>query len=314
MPSNSEQAVNASAVTHLVLTCDESGAKGYADRDEETIGETGVFAGILTPGEILETAQQVFDATAERYTPDDGKLHITDLEPEDQKALRDEIFALIREYRLPCFYEAIHVAGFHRVHETMAEATENARAARRSRIRLSGNRPRTSSLHSALFQGLYAKVLAFCMEREKYRISLEVRTDRVDSPIVRSFEREAAALLDYGAQIERVTGYDPVTGNVVEGEIRTGNVNPEDQLPIVVEELAIKTVDDSDGLIVAADILANSLNYHFRSRPEEQKFRDLNHPEAFLGHPLSDCIDAFLDWGAFDLSDTLYPHPLNPDR
>jgi hypothetical protein len=39
-------------VHRMVLACDESGAKGYADRDEAFPGEVGVFAGILMPEEV----------------------------------------------------------------------------------------------------------------------------------------------------------------------------------------------------------------------------------------------------------------------
>jgi hypothetical protein len=34
----------------IVFACDESGAKSYADRDEQLLGEVGVFAGIMVPG------------------------------------------------------------------------------------------------------------------------------------------------------------------------------------------------------------------------------------------------------------------------
>jgi hypothetical protein len=311
---DSDDASGPLPVTHMVLACDESGAKGYADRDENTPGETGVFAGILIPEEVLETASTGFDAVARRYRPNHGKLHIADLEPQDQHALREEIFSLVRQHQLPCFYEAIHVAGFQRAYEHMAERIEQEQAARRSSIKISSNRHKPSSMHAALFQGLYAKMLAFCMERRRLHVSLEVRTDRVDSPLVKDFEREAAELLNYGAQIKRVTGFDTATQKIVESEIRIGDVGPEDQLPLVVQDLAIKVVDDSDGLVLGADILANSLDYHFRSRSDEHRFRDLNNPEAFSGHPLSDCLDAYCDWGTFDSSDTLYAHPRRPDR
>ncbi len=50
----------------IVVACDESGAKGYADRDERLPGEVGVFAGIMVPGELLESAQAQFDAIAKK--------------------------------------------------------------------------------------------------------------------------------------------------------------------------------------------------------------------------------------------------------
>lgn len=314
MPVDSDHTDGPLPVTRLVLACDESGAKGYADRDENTPGETGVFAGILISEEVLEAASPEFDAVARGYKTNDGKLHVTDLEPQHQHSLRNEIFSLVRQHQLPCFYEAIHVAGFQRAYEQMAERIKQAHATRRSSVKVSGNRHKPSSMHAALFQGLYAKVLAFCMERKRLHVSLEVRTDRVDSPLVKDFEREAAELLNCGAQIKWVTGFDTATQEIVEGEIRIGSVNPEDQLPIVVEHLAINIVDDSDGLVLAADILANSLDYHFRSRSNDHRFRDLNSREAFVGHPLDDCLDAYWDWDTSDLSDVLYAHPCNPDR
>ena len=51
----------------VVLACDESGLKGYADRDERTVGEVGVFASIMVPGELLARAQAQFDAVAQKY-------------------------------------------------------------------------------------------------------------------------------------------------------------------------------------------------------------------------------------------------------
>jgi hypothetical protein len=53
----------------IVFACDESGAKGYADRDEWLPGEVGVFAGIMVPGKLLATVQPQFDAIALRNEP-----------------------------------------------------------------------------------------------------------------------------------------------------------------------------------------------------------------------------------------------------
>jgi hypothetical protein len=100
----------ASTIQHVVLACDESGAKGYADRDEEVRGEAGVFAGIMVPGELLATAQAQFDAIAARYQTTPGKVHITDLTPAQQAQLRREMFDLIIQLRAPCFFEDAGIA------------------------------------------------------------------------------------------------------------------------------------------------------------------------------------------------------------
>jgi hypothetical protein len=100
-------------ITSVVLICDESGAKGYADKDEEFPGDVGVFAGLFASKEKFSAIQHEFNAVALRYVMEDGKLHIADLGKEEQGTLRKEMFALILKHGIPCFWEAIHVAGFH---------------------------------------------------------------------------------------------------------------------------------------------------------------------------------------------------------
>jgi hypothetical protein len=191
----------------VVLACDESGSKGYADRDEQTVGEVGVFAGIMVPGELLAGAQAQFDAVAQKYQTAPGKVHITDLTPAQQGQLRKEMFDIIEQLHLPCFFEATHVAGFHAYHRMVKALIERAKAQRRSPIKPSGQGPKPDSLHEALFFGLYGKLVAFCLERGKTLLHLEVRTDQVDAPIFKNFQTAATSLLEYGAKIQTVTGF-----------------------------------------------------------------------------------------------------------
>jgi hypothetical protein len=297
----------------VVLACDESGSKGYADRDEQTIAEVGVFAGILVPGELLVRAQSEFDAIARKYQTSPGKVHITDLTPDEQGALRNEMFALIEKLQLPCFFEAIHVAGFHVYYQSVTAMVERAKTQRRSTIKPSGNKPRPESLHEALFFGLYSKLLAFCLERGKTLLHIEVRTDQVDAPIFKNFEAAAHSLTDYGAKIQTVTGYDPETDMVVKGTMASPAVSPAVQLPITIAQLDLKRTNALDGIVLAADVLANSLAYHFRKRGSKERYRRLNRPESVEGHPLAKSLDAFSDWGSCDVSDALYAHPCDPD-
>lgn len=299
-------------LTHIVVCCDESGSKGYADRDEQTPGEVGLLAGLSAPKEVIDRIQSEFDSTVREYAGAATKLHITDLPPDQQAALRRDIFDLLRRELIPCFWEAIHVAGFHRAFQEIRAAAQQARAARRSRIKLSGQGPKPPSLHVALFEGFYSKILAYCLERERLRLHIEVRTDEVDRPIAKRFKDVAKAILDYGAKIERVTGFDPDTQGIVEGDVVIGETPEAAQVPIVVEHLELKIVNDRDGVVVAADILSNSLNYHFRNRSENDLYKPLNTPEAVASHPLVQCLDAFENWGDYELTDALYRHPQCP--
>jgi hypothetical protein len=297
----------------VVFACDESGAKGYADRDEQSPGEVGVFVGILVPNELLSDAQARFDAIAKKYETSPGKVHITDLTLTHQEQLRKEVFDLIEQLRLPCFFEATHVAGFHVYFQRLKDLIENAKLQRRSRIKLSANVPKPGSLHEALFFGLYSRLLAFCMERGKPLLHIEVRTDQVDAPIFRNFQTAAKSLLEYGAKIQTVTGYDPDTKTVLKGTVQTPAVLPAQQLPITITQLDFKRITTLDGLVLAADVLANSLSYHYRMRVKGERYRRLNKPDALEGHPLFRSLDAFRNWGTFDVSDGLYAHPCDPD-
>jgi hypothetical protein len=51
-------------ITHIVLACDESGAKGYTNQDEDFPGKTEVFAGIFAPNEYLLKVKPEFDSVA----------------------------------------------------------------------------------------------------------------------------------------------------------------------------------------------------------------------------------------------------------
>ncbi|MBM4288859.1 MAG: hypothetical protein FJ135_12105 [Deltaproteobacteria bacterium] len=79
-------------LTKIILACDESGAKGYADKDEAYPGEVGVFAGILIPEECLAEITPIFQEIYARYRPASGKLHIADLPNSSKEALRRDVY------------------------------------------------------------------------------------------------------------------------------------------------------------------------------------------------------------------------------
>lgn len=303
---------------HVVLACDESGAKGYADQEEAFPGEVGVFAGILIPQQEREAvARPRFQALCDRYRPPFGKLHVADLPAEQQAALRTDVFAAIREMNLPCFWYAIHVAGLYDWHKRQREAIETAKqfteAQRTSPPRVKRGSPREASpsLHVELFSGLYGHLIAFLLEREATATDIEIRTDQVDSLIVREFEQVARRLLSDDPVLKTVKGWDTVINKVVEGTIQVRLEIP-DSLVVApaVRSLSINTVAIEDGYILAADVLANSLNYIFKTRSQEELYRPLNGPDAIKKHPLADSLAAFRDWGTGDLvGDGLYHHP-----
>jgi len=305
--------------TNVVFACDESGAKGYADQVESYPGEVGVFAGILVPQEIEATAQPEFQAIYDLYKPATGKLHIAELPPEKQEALRQDVYAAIRKLKLPCFWYAIHVDGLNDWHLTQKNLREDAKqataAARQQPPRVKRNSPRDNpaSMHEELFAGLYAHLIAFLEERNRKEVAIEVRTDQIDSPVVKNFEALAKRLLSDDPLLTTVKGWDTVTKQIVEGaiEIRV-TLPPSMQIEAVVRELTINTVGDGDGYVLAADVLANSLNYLFKHRDQSDLYKPLNRPAAIIKHPIAHHLATFYDWGNGDLvGDRLYSHPKN---
>ncbi|PKR48445.1 hypothetical protein [Thalassospira marina] len=304
-------------LTKIVFACDESGAKGYADQTESFPGEVGVFAGILVPEECEAVARPEFQAIVDKYKPQVGKLHIADLTPEQQEALREDMYGAIRKLKLPCFWYAIHVEGLHEWHSTQSALLNNAKQTALTakpvpRVKLGSDRATLPSMHEELFAGLYGHLIAFLEERNRKKVAVEVRTDQIDTPIVKNFEAFAKRLLSDDPYLKTVTGWDTVTKTVVEGQIEIGvRIPPEMQIETVVTQLAINAVrDDDDGYVLAADVLANSLNYLFKTRSQSELYAPLNRPEAIANHPIADSLAAFLDWGSGDvMGDGLYRHP-----
>jgi hypothetical protein len=301
--------------THIIFACDESGAKGFADNDERLPGEVGVFAGILMPQEYVAQRLPPFQAVVQKYARQDGKLHIAELNPTEKEALRNDMYEAIRKSELPCFWYAIHVAGLHSWYRRSEDVHSQARKARRSQVKMGSARSNPASLHNELFSGLYSHLIAFCEERKREELYVEIRLDPVDEPIVKMFSESANSLLNIDPKTKNVTGFDPITQKVVSGSVSSKISWPDDlRINVTVRSLELKVVDDSDGLVLAADVLANSLVHLFHNRGDGEKYRALNTREAVTLHPLAKQLDSFWNWGSGDLvGDRLYRHPKDPD-
>ncbi len=303
----------------LILACDESGAKGYADNNERRPGEVGVFAGVMVAQEQLARATSMLERAVEPFRSNSGKLHITDLASGTQNSLRTAIFQAIREADLPCFWYAIHVAGFHahyrKFEQILARADEAVAAIDPApRIKTGSRRDKPELLHNALFQGLYMHLVAFIEERNPGPASIEVRTDQVDAPIAKLFGEEAKRLLDYEPHRTTVKGFDIQEEKVVEAQIEHRTDFPDAlKAATTIDCLTVMPTGDDDPLVIAADVLANSLCHLFHHREAGELYADLNRPEAILAHPLAHNLCTFWNWGGPDLiGDRLYRHPQAP--
>lgn len=292
----------------VLLVLDESGAKGYDNNEEQHQGELGVMAGFALPESKAEAFVDGLSRIVQSFATD-GKLHITDLVPEAQEALRQRLFEYFSECRALWFYEAVYVQGFHEAHGRVKQLAEEAMATRRSPVKLSLN-PTKESLHGELFLGAFGSGLALTMDYIGSSVHLKVLTDRVDAPILKIFEAQADQLLN-AEQPDRteVTGFDTEKKEIVKGAIETSVVSGHDVLGDF-SGITYEIECDDNLLTLAADVLANSVHHHLKQTQDNTPGASLNSPEAIHGHPLQHLVyGAPSAAGSVTVADTIYRHP-----
>jgi hypothetical protein len=101
---------------------------------------------------------------------------------------------------------------------------------------------------------------------------------------------------------------------VVKGTIKIeAHIPSSMEIELAVKSLEIHAVDNDDGIVLGADVIANHLNYLFKNRDVSEKYGPLNWPTAVQKHPLADHLDAFYFWGNGDsVGDAMYKHPKAP--
>lgn len=297
------------AMQRVILVIDESGAKGYSDKTESSLGELGVMAGFLIPKEFKDIASNALNEIRNKYLVD-RKLHITDLSPENQKNLRDEIFGHFKAHRIYWVYEAIHVEGFRNNAQMIKNLLDKAKAERKSQIKISQNESK-DLLHSELFLGIFGKAVAFSIDQWGEEIFLEIISDPIDAKIISAFKQKAEELLNVGETRKQITtGFDPNLKAVVSGAIEMNISDGKDLLGDFSNvKYDISTEDSS--LTLTADVLSNSVFHFLMSLQKTSAGEKLNHMATIEGHELSSLVyGAHSDDMGNYIFDIAYGHPL----
>lgn len=293
----------------VFLIIDESGAKGYADNKEQYAGEIGVMAGYIFGEEQLDTIQCSLDAIQNNYISD-GKMHITNLSPEDQLSLRHEIFNFLLKSKTPCLYEAIHSEGFHKEFQSETYRIAKIKESQKSKIRTS-NHAEKWLLHEELFQGIFGKALAWCIDNIGDEFKLAIITDRIDDTLKKRFIIMADEFLNLTKPtFLKTKGYDLDKKEKLTGSITTSIKNADDLLGDL-SKATYSINHENSSLTLAADVIANSIYHHFETRPNEDRFKDLHNKEGLSGHKLEGLFYGFSSLGSNDFSDTIFKHPNN---
>ena len=173
----------------IYLVIDESGAKGYSDNVESFEGEIGLMAGFIVPSAALKEIRSDLQAIRNRFLTTE-KVHITDLQSEQQHELREDLYQYIKDKNISCIYEAIYVQGFFDCFDDFKKKLKSTKQSIRSNIKIPDQKIK-ELLHAALFEGVFCKALAYCINNGyngKYKIN--VITDRIDQSIKKSSKKK----------------------------------------------------------------------------------------------------------------------------
>ncbi|TQL81039.1 hypothetical protein [Delftia sp. HK171] len=257
----------------MILVIDESGAKGYAKTEEKYFGEIGVMAGFLyTEQEMLEI-EGCLDIFLNPYKNDtNGKFHITDLASDAQMKLRDDIFHFIRKSKLQWFYHALYSQGFHQ-----SEFGKNR----------GGENNSQASLHATLFKAMFCISAMMSELIGIKKLNLLVKTDNIDSGVIKKFHKSAEEIIDLLMRKERNI-FRHVRGEDGKYEKKFSRVTTKTDAIPTFEEISLDIVCENSNLTILADILANSVYHHLDKAQKETPNIYLNNKETLKNHPVID--------------------------
>jgi hypothetical protein len=283
----------------IVAYIDEAGEKGFLrnlshDRDSKV----GLICCLAYPAERLDEMREAYRDGFNRFcaaAPIGEKTHITDAfrsgnEPWAAVArnVREEFFGLIRSQEVHVIYDARRLMLQREAHERMEALRAEARAAKRSTIRIS-ERPSADRVETQLIRGLTLKLDALATDLN--RSCVDLYFDEIDIELSRHYEQTIEGLRNISANSHEVKGWDPNTKQQVRGRINFSIKNAPFDLDI--KRIGkIKVVGKDDPLVLATDIVANALNHHLCKLPVETK---LNAPASIATWALGDQV-----WGVID--------------
>lgn len=281
---------------------DEAGAKGLSKNlAPQRDGEVGVLASVSVPEERLTEMRGCFEPAFKRFveaTPAGQKAHIVDaFSGEDcnwravATEVRSDFFLIIGRLEIPIVYEARRLR-VHRVsRDTKQDLSRNAKARRRSKIKVSERTDRTR-VETELMTGLALKLDALCEDVGYDQINLLM--DETD--ILDAYQAQLESVKNIGAPKTTLhTGFNSETNSVVKRQLTVQMQAPELARSLTPQYLGtLDLADKNDPLLLAADMVANSLFRHLSDLPLEHQ---LNAPSSISGWALEDRVHGCMDNG-----------------
>ena len=299
-------------MNEVFFVCDESGAKGFADKPEQAVKEIGLLAGVIVPKAAETAVRNKMAAIALKCPPSaDGKLHITGLGEADSEALRKEVFQLIKDNNLACVYSATAAEGFYASFQQLKTAEAAAAAAKPAHIVDKNPRLKPDRLHAELFHWAFGVVIAWCEKQygKEAETTVRVCTDPVEGKILQGF-RAAAAELTSGPldQTRELEFYDKAAKKPLTARIEAKFEEAEAYGPASHIKYTVQVDDEAFTLL--ADVVANSLFDHIKKKFAAGGIDDLHGAAAVEGHDLAGSVYGLNTAGGVPrLSDVVHRHP-----
>lgn len=279
--------------TDTLAFIDESGARGYSRKlTPARDHELGLVCALLFPAPRVEEFRDAFRPGYQRFLdamPDGAKLHITDAFASGNErwataahSVRSEFQGLIHSLEVPVVFEARRLAVERDAHELREDMVSRAKAVRRSPVRIP-DRPSRSTVEEQLVLGLALKLDAFCEDAR--RRGVDLMFDELDAKVAQRYDDAVNRTRNIGRSTRRVKGWNPATKSRVEGQI---SFRADAPFPLNTRFLGhLCVAGKQDPLILATDIVANSLYDHLVALPDEAY---LNRPQSIAGWELEDRV------------------------
>jgi hypothetical protein len=276
---------------------DESGEKGFV-REGFNKTDLGLIAGIaLSSKDIPEFETSVSAILSRLNTSDIGKVHSTELfNDEENRQVRDELLEFLSTTdKWLLVYEAIYPLGVYQ-NKISIDIISNKYKPNNPKVKVSKN-PQKMRIYNILLEGIIIQLNKIC--KIENSSNLVMVSDHIDTGI----HKEALKLLGYLKEKEHkntATGFNTVTNKIVSKNIFTKIKG----IDISTKRINTIKVDSTvSSMSLVADIIANTLYYHIKSKIETTETLRLNSPKSIEGYVLNNRV-AFLSDN--DVTDDLY--------
>ena len=269
--------------TDTLAFVDEAGDGGFSRKlTSARDHKVALMCALLFPAERIEEFRSAFRPGYDRFVGAlcrGGKPHITDAFAPGNEAwaavaqsVRGEFCHLVRRLQIPVVYDARRLAVERKSFENMESIKSQAKAMSRSRVRIPEG-PSQSRVEEELVIGLALKLDDFCDACKRHRVDLFF--DEINEKLTKLYRSAMDRTGNISKSKHVVKGWDRETNSKTHGEI---SFQASASFPLDTQHLGdLYVAGKADPLILAADIVTNSLNDHLRRLP----------PDAFLNRPSS---------------------------